>query len=129
MVGEVDAGDYARLLDRRRRMLCRIRTAYLIKRGKITRTPCIDCGSPDEVDAHHLNYDDPFAVVFACVRCHRNRHAREARVATNPLKGTPRLTIVGWKGDLMLTEALAEANRRSYDLSEDDEISADAGVL
>lgn len=43
------------------------------KRGKIIKTPCIDCGSL-ETEKHHEDYDKPIDVIWLCRNCHSLRH-------------------------------------------------------
>ena len=44
-----------------------------IKRGKIIKTNCIICNSPD-VEAHHHDYAKPLEVVWFCRKCHLEHH-------------------------------------------------------
>lgn len=46
-----------------------------LKRGKITRRPCRDCGARAEM--HHPDYRAPTAVVWLC----RGHHLQEHRLA------------------------------------------------
>lgn len=57
--------------------------AYL-RRGKLTRKPCEDCGSLD-VQMHHTDYSKPLLVTWLCRKCHLARHRRERAAAL--LKG------------------------------------------
>jgi hypothetical protein len=47
-----------------------------LRRGKIQREPCADCGGPGE-QMHHADYSKPLEVTWLCVLCHRRRHDRE----------------------------------------------------
>lgn len=43
-------------------------------RGRIHREPCFnirECGSTKPADAHHVDYNQPFLVLWVCVNCHR----------------------------------------------------------
>jgi len=54
-----------------------------LRRGKIHRGPCVDCGVDPEderVEMHHPDYDHPLNVVWLCVPCRRDR-IREAAEA------------------------------------------------
>lgn len=44
-----------------------------IRRGRIKRQPCRDCGSR-KVHAHHQDYSKPLEVVFLCELCHKAEH-------------------------------------------------------
>lgn len=46
-----------------------------VRRGQVARLPCADCGSV-VVEAHHLDYSDPFLVQWLCRPHHRQRHAK-----------------------------------------------------
>ncbi len=47
-----------------------------VRRGKLKRGDCRDCGTPN-AHAHHHDYSKPFDVVWMCPRCHKAEHARE----------------------------------------------------
>ena len=53
----------------KKRSNCRAYTNVLIKRGKLTRGPCEDCGTTKQVEAHHLDYDKPREVRWRCRPC------------------------------------------------------------
>ena len=85
------------------KMKIRRATKQAIKVGKIVPTPCKDCGSSDNIEIHHLNYTDPFAVEFLCEICHRKRHgAKRPNVRIKPWdesnRRTPRPTAPAAKG-------------------------------
>ena len=44
-----------------------------IKKGELTRMPCIRCGALKAV-AHHDDYDKPLDVMWLCTPCHKQRH-------------------------------------------------------
>lgn len=44
-----------------------------IRRGKIIKGPCADCGS-ENAEAHHSDYSKPLDVVWLCRKCHMARH-------------------------------------------------------
>lgn len=52
-----------------------------IKRGKMTRRPCVECGAP-ETEAHHEDYSRPLDVTFLCRACHLALH-QSARQDSN----------------------------------------------
>lgn len=59
----------------------RVRTE--IEAGRLTREPCLVCGSA-RTDAHHEDYGRPLDVMWFCRTHHKEHHLR----ATNP-KGQP----------------------------------------
>ena len=69
--------------EQRRRANCRAYANVYLRRGKIHRGPCVDCGVDPEderVEMHHPDYDHPLNVVWLCVPCRRDR-IREAAEA------------------------------------------------
>lgn len=58
----------------RKKANCRAYTNELIRRGKLTRGPCEDCGSTEKVQPHHDDYDDPRNVRWKCADCHWKHH-------------------------------------------------------
>lgn len=48
-------------------------TGNQIRAGKINREPCAICGK-EQGEAHHLDYNQPLAIVWLCPDCHRNAH-------------------------------------------------------
>jgi uncharacterized membrane protein len=63
------------VLELKMRDRVRAKTKHLINSGKIIKTACRGCGST-KVEAHHYNYDNPYSVVFLCVKHHKAEHAR-----------------------------------------------------
>jgi hypothetical protein len=49
---------------------------HAIRDGKISRQPCIKCGSPNS-DAHHPDYSKPFEVIWLCRIHHKRQHKLE----------------------------------------------------
>lgn len=54
---------------------CRTCLNVYIRRGKIKKNPCSICGSQENIEAHHQDYDKPLDVVWFCrshhLECHR----------------------------------------------------------
>lgn len=49
-----------------------------IKRGIIVRpVTCPQCGTEGMVEAHHENYDEPYAVTWLCKPCHVAHHRKQ----------------------------------------------------
>jgi len=49
---------------------------YAIKRGRLVRGVCVECGMA-KVHAHHEDYSKPLEVVWLCSQHHRRRHMDE----------------------------------------------------
>lgn len=64
--------------EQRRRDNCRSYANVYLRRGKIQRGPCVDCGvEPDEfgdVEMHHADYSKPLEITWLCRDCHLDRH-------------------------------------------------------
>lgn len=45
-----------------------------IRRGKIKKLPCIECGKKDYVHAHHEDYSKPLAIIWLCPIHHKAYH-------------------------------------------------------
>ena len=50
-----------------------------LKRGRLVKSPCGDCGAV-KVEGRHEDYSKPLEVIWLCRICHRKRHRME-RVA------------------------------------------------
>lgn len=44
-----------------------------VRRGKITKEPCVKCGNEDS-QAHHEDYNKPLDVIWLCRECHMELH-------------------------------------------------------
>jgi len=47
-----------------------------LRDGKLVQGPCLDCGTTEQVEAHHPDYRFPLAVEWLCFACHRGRHGQ-----------------------------------------------------
>ena len=47
---------------------------YAIRKGKIERSPCVDCGATHMIHGHHPNYTKPYEVIWVCSIHHKNYH-------------------------------------------------------
>jgi len=45
-----------------------------LRAGRLTREPCEVCGSVEHIQAHHEDYDKPFAITWLCIKHHAARH-------------------------------------------------------
>lgn len=48
-------------------------TNKAIYNGEIIKESCKECGSPD-VQCHHLDYTDPYKIMWLCAKHHREWH-------------------------------------------------------
>ena len=46
-----------------------------VRHGKVSRGSCESCGTNRSVEAHHVDYRRPLAVLWLCVPCHKAEHA------------------------------------------------------
>lgn len=46
------------------------------KRGDLVEQPCRDCGTTENVEAHHSDYRKPLQVVWLCTKHHRKEHTK-----------------------------------------------------
>ena len=60
-------------------------TNRAIAAGDLVRQPCSQCGTNENIYAHHLDYDLPLDVIWLCSSCHKNEHLRIAPLL--PRKG------------------------------------------
>jgi hypothetical protein len=56
-----------------KKVLCRARTKYAVKSGKLKKSLCEGCGSR-KVEAHHEDYDRPYMIRWLCPSCHKDVH-------------------------------------------------------
>lgn len=66
---------YAELSEeRRRRQIARSYANVCLKRGKISRSPCIKCGTSENLHMHHHDYSKPLEIEWMCRPCHEATH-------------------------------------------------------
>jgi hypothetical protein len=53
---------------------CHNAVARAIRAGKLVRGPCEECGTTDNVHAHHDDYSKPLEVRWLCAPCHGYTH-------------------------------------------------------
>lgn len=53
-------------------------TDRLFKKGKLEKHNCCQCGSTEQVEAHHPYYDESCisVVIWLCKHCHEDLHRR-----------------------------------------------------
>ena len=49
------------------------------RKGKLKRGVCYFCGSTNNIDGHHENYEKPFDVIWLCRNCHAKLHRLKRR--------------------------------------------------
>jgi hypothetical protein len=55
---------------------------YWLRKGRLVKTPCADCGTTNRLHAHHEDYSKPLDVIWLCAFCHYARHhARQERAS------------------------------------------------
>ena len=42
--------------------------------GKLSKQPCVICGSEERIQAHHFDYELPLSVIWVCEHCHKAIH-------------------------------------------------------
>jgi ribosomal protein S27AE len=57
----------------KRRAVAHSAVSRSIKKGDLTRLPCVKCGEVKSL-AHHEDYDKPLDVMWLCQPCHKQRH-------------------------------------------------------
>ena len=50
------------------------RLKIAVKKKKIIKTECINCGSNENIVGHHEDYNKPFDVLWLCKVCHYQLH-------------------------------------------------------
>lgn len=77
---------------------CRSYTHSLIKRGKLKKGNCEECGDVNS-QAHHPDYRFPWVVTWLCRLCHAKLHVEHPNHGFLDDSG---VTSVGWKGHVDL---------------------------
>ena len=78
----------AKKLEYQRRMRERKRLEYMarsmvgnaMREGRLVRGVCADCGTTENIEAHHEDYYKPLNVVWLCFNCHRRRHGQDVLI-------------------------------------------------
>lgn len=63
--------------EQRRKDNARSYAGVYLRRGRIVRRPCRECGDA-KAQMHHDDYDRPLEVTWLCRKCHLRLHADEA---------------------------------------------------
>lgn len=56
------------------------------KRGKLIKTPCVNCGEID-TEKHHPDYSKPLDVIWVCRKCHLELHKKGRFIITDDTLG------------------------------------------
>ena len=51
-----------------------IKVFQAIRKGKLIKEPCVDCGVEEKIHAHHEDYSKPLDVVWVCAAHHKKYH-------------------------------------------------------
>ena len=62
---------------------CRHFAGAYLRRGLITRQPCVECGSNDS-QMHHEDYSKPLIVIWLCRPHHLDRHVERHYKSSQP---------------------------------------------
>lgn len=57
----------------------RLKTARLVRSGRLIKGKCAGCGSNENIQAHHISYKQEYcqySVVWLCRSCHLDLHLR-----------------------------------------------------
>ena len=60
-----------------KKIKARQKVYYNRKNGNIVPKLCSMCGSLKNLEAHHINYDDPMKIIWLCRICHRKIHNKK----------------------------------------------------
>ena len=57
-----------------RKKKCNVLVNQAIRRGELTKQPCVRCGNTKCLKAHHYDYSKPLDIIWLCVNCHAEVH-------------------------------------------------------
>lgn len=60
--------------EQKKKDICRSYTSVLIKRGKITKSPCETIHCEEKAEAHHPDYNNPRLIIWLCRKHHLSLH-------------------------------------------------------
>jgi len=52
-----------------------------MRRGKLVKKPCEQCGNPDS-QKHHEDYNKPLEVIWLCRKCHLEKHSKRLEISS-----------------------------------------------
>lgn len=55
-----------------------------VNQGKITRSPCVECGATHRIHGHHPDYSKPYDVIWVCT-LHHKKYKHQPLCATIPM--------------------------------------------
>ena len=67
------------------RSKARVIITYLLQHKGLKPEPCKLCGSTENIQAHHSNYSEPYKIIWLCLKCHKDLHAKRIKLS-NQLK-------------------------------------------
>lgn len=65
-------------VEQQRRVIARSYAKSYKRRGKLTVRSCERCGSNENIEMHHRDYDKPLDVEWLCRKCHKAHHMAAA---------------------------------------------------
>lgn len=64
----------------RPKALARLRAYHAVEKGKIAKTPCVICGSSENLEAHHEDYGKPLEIIWLCRKHHKLLHRKKGNI-------------------------------------------------
>lgn len=74
--------------EQRKRDACRSHAGVYKRRGLLVPQPCAVCGSGDQIEMHHEDYDKPLEVIWLCRPHHRALTNEVAALAATPRRAS-----------------------------------------
>lgn len=65
---------YQKTPDRRKKQVIRDFTRDFYKKNKIKKVKCLFCGSKENLEFHHHDYNKPKEFIILCKKCHQKEH-------------------------------------------------------
>jgi len=62
--------------EQRLKMNCRSYAHVYLKRGKLKKLPCQECGN-EKSQMHHPDYSKPLEIIWLCRSCHLELHKEQ----------------------------------------------------
>ena len=67
--------------EQRKKDNCRSYAGVYLRRGKLVKQPCLECGNLDS-QMHHEDYNKPLEIMWLCRKCHLMRHVEQLRCSS-----------------------------------------------
>lgn len=69
--------------EQRKKANARAYVKEYIKRGNIEKQPCVVCGTMENLEAHHEDYNKPLEVIWYCRKHHVEMHEEAKKCQTD----------------------------------------------